>query len=86
MMQGTQNSALGSVGLQCLLFLRQNCFPQEKTKSTTRLGTEGQDVCMKENECIAPDYGEWRCCVQREVVWCFYFTKNNIIILISQVT
>lgn len=51
MMQGTQNSALSSVGLQCLLFLRQNCFPQEKTKSTTPKGTKGRYVCMKENEC-----------------------------------
>lgn len=49
MMQGTQNSALGSVGLQCLLFLRQNCFPQEKTKKYNAVGDRGtRCVCERE--------------------------------------
>lgn len=34
-------------------------------------------MCMKENECIAPDYGEWRCCVQIQVVLVFLFYQEQ---------
>lgn len=71
-----------------LIISQAKLFSSGKDEKYNAEGDEGT-ICVYERKLvyIAPDYGELRCCVQRQVVWGFFhFTKNKIIVSISQVT